>query len=627
MKNLVLYFLFFTSIMAFAQNRSIQIIPQPVTVEELEGYFILEKNAIIGYNKPEAKQVAEMLAKKLSIPTGFDLMVRQGSSGTIQLDLENMAEQKVGTEGYKLESSSRGVIISANQPAGLYYGIQTLLQLLPKEIESKTLTHIAWTIPAARITDYPRFGWRGLMLDVSRHFFTKEEVKQYIDEMSRYKYNVFHWHLTDDNGWRIEIKSLPKLTDVGAWRVERMGHFGEREAPKDGEPAIYGGFYTQEDIREIIQYAKDRFVTIIPEIDIPGHSMAALAAYPELSCTKNPDTKVNPGSNFAEWHGDGTFTMFIDNTLNPSDEKVYEFLDKVFSEVATLFPGDYIHAGGDECYKGFWEKDKGCQALMKKLKVNEVEKLQGYFMERVEKILNEKGKKLMGWDEILEGGISPGASVMSWRGIEGGIEAAHLGHDVVMSPTTFAYLDYTQGDPTVDPPIYANLRMEKCYSFDPVPEGVDSKYILGGQGNLWTEHLPTYRSVEYMTYPRAWALAEVFWSPKESKNWGNFIKRAENQFDRSDLAGVNYSKAIYDAIVKTRRENGKLILELSSEVPGLEIYYTLNGTMPDDHASKYVQSVKIPDGPVTLRVITYREGQPIGHLITLDRNMLEGRAR
>ena len=327
------------------------------------------------------------------------------------------------------------------------------------------------------------------------------------------------------------------------------------------------------------------------------------------------------------WPGDGTFTMFVDNTLNPSDEKVYEFLDKVFTEVADLFPGEYIHAGGDECYKGFWEKDKNCQALMKKLKTDDVEKLQGYFMERVEKILNDKGKKMIGWDEILEGGISPGASVMSWRGIEGGIEAAHLGHNVVMSPTTFAYLDYTQGDPTVDPPIYATLRMQKCYSFDPVPEGIDARYILGGQGNLWTEHTPTYRSIEYMTWPRGWALAEIFWSENESKNWENFIHRVENQFRRSELADVNFSKAVYDAIVRTYKKDGKLMLELASEVSGLDVYYTLNGTMPDDHASKYVQPVEVPDGPVTLRVITYRNGKPIGHLITLDRRTLEQRVR
>ncbi|MBR9999553.1 MAG: family 20 glycosylhydrolase [Cyclobacteriaceae bacterium] len=627
MKNLIFLLLMMTISMASGQNATIHVIPQPVSLQQLNGYYVLTGQTTIGYNRPEARNVAEMLASRIMIPTGFQPVVQQGSTGAIQLNLESLPEPGIGMEGYVLESSSKGIVIKANEAAGLFYGIQTLLQLLPEKIESRVAVDHTWIVPAVKITDYPRFGWRGLMLDVSRHFFTKEEVKKYIDEMVKFKYNTFHWHLTDDNGWRIEIKSLPRLTEVGAWRVPRMGYFNQREAPKPGEPATYGGFYTHEDIREIVKYASERFVTIVPEIDVPGHSMAALAAYPELSCTKDPDTRVNPGSNFAEWHGDGTFTMFVDNTLNPSDEKVYEFLDKVFTEVAELFPGEYIHAGGDECYKGFWEKDKDCQALMKKLKVTDVEKLQGYFMERVEKILSDKGKKLIGWDEILEGGISPGASVMSWRGMEQGIEAAHLGHDVVMTPTAFTYLDYTQGDPTIDPPIYATLRMEKCYGFDPLPEGVDPRYILGGQGNLWTEQLPTYRSLEYMTYPRAWALSEVFWTPAEAKNWEMFIPRVENQFGRSDIAGTAYSRAIYDAIVSTFRKDGKLMLDLRSEIPGLDIHYTLNGTMPDDHSARYVQAVEVPDGPVTLRVITYREGKPIGHLITLDRNMLEQRAR
>ena len=286
-------------------------------------------------------------------------------------------------------------------------------------------------------TDYPRFGWRGLMLDVSRNFFSKEDVKQYIDQMARFKYNTFHWHLTDDNGWRIEIKSLPKLTEVGAWRVPRYGQFSERAKPNPGEKATVGGFYTQEDIKEIIQYAADRNITIVPEVDVPGHSMAAIAAYPELSCTKDPNTKVNPGSSFSEWYGDGKFKMLLDNTLNPSDEKVYEFLDKVFTEIAALFPNPYIHVGGDECYKGFWTEDPGCQALMKKMNMKKPEELQSYFMKRVETILKSKGKKLIGWDEILEGGLAPEATVMSWRGIKGGIEAAKLGHDVVMTPNNF----------------------------------------------------------------------------------------------------------------------------------------------------------------------------------------------
>lgn len=625
MKKLLLL-LFLTSFaVVYAQKPAVQIIPQPVEMQMASGTFVLTNASTIGYDNQAGRQTAEMLAQKLALSTGFSLMPRELNNSSIQFILNKVPVTQLGNEGYTLESSSQGVVITANEPAGLFYGMQTLLQLFPKEIESKTAVSANWTVPAVKITDYPRFGWRGLMLDVSRNFFTKEEVKQYIDELSKFKFNTFHWHLTDDNGWRIEIKSLPKLTSVGAWRVPRFGQFGERSEPKPGEAATVGGFYTQEDVKEIIQYAKDRNVTIVPEIDVPGHSMAAIASYPELSCTKDPNTKVNPGSSFSEWYNDGTFKMRIDNTLNPSDEKVYAFLDKVFTELAVLFPNPYIHVGGDECYKGFWTKDPGCQALMKKENMTKPEELQSYFMKRVEKILKSKGKKLIGWDEILEGGLAPEATVMSWRGIKGGIEAAKMGHYVVMTPTTFAYIDYHQGEQTIEPTIYAGLRLNKCYSFNPVPEGVDAKYILGGQGNLWTEQVVTLHHAEYMTWPRGWALAEDYWSPDASKNWDNFIQRVEKQFERSDLEGVNYSTAIYDAIVNVRKSNGKMAITLASEVPGLHIYYTVDGAMPGIYSPEYTKPFDLPDGPVTLRVTTYRDGKQIGHLITLRPEELKKR--
>ncbi len=624
MKKLLSLLLFLASATVQAQN-PIQLIPQPVEVKPGSGVFSLSKSSTISYNKPEAATAAIMLAQKIDSPTGFVINAQEGAKGNIQFNLNTAPDLRLGKEGYTLEVTTKGVVLNANEPAGLFYGMQTLLQLLPKEIESKKRESANWVIPAVSITDYPRFPWRGIMLDVSRHFFSKEDVMAYIDEIARLKYNTFHWHLTDDNGWRIEIKSLPKLTSVGAWRVARAGHFGDRDDPKPGEAATYGGFYSHEDIKEVIRYAEARHVTIVPEIDVPGHSMAAIAAYPELSCTKNPNTFVNPGTNFADWYGNGTFKMKIENTLNPSDEKVYEFLDKVFSEVATLFPSPYIHVGGDECYKGYWKEDPGCQALMKKLGIRHVEDLQGYFMSRVEGILKAKGKKLLGWDEILEGGISPTATVMSWRGVKGGIEAAQMGHEVVMTPTTYAYLDYTQGDPTVDPPIYASLRCKKSYSFEPVPEGVDPKYVLGGQGNLWTEHVPTLRYAQYMTFPRAWALSEVYWSPKSAKNWADFSGRMESHFARADAADINYSRAVYDAMVKPLWKDGKLWLEMEAEVPNLDIYYSIDDTMPDSHSTKYTTPVALPDGPITLRVVTYRDGKPMGHLITLGRKVLEER--
>jgi len=617
MKKLIFLLLLFSLAMVYGQKPAIQLIPQPVEIQQSEGVFVLTKTSTIGFDSQESRKIAEMLSQKLNRATGFSFKPQQDKAGSIQFNLNKAPLAQIGKEGYTLVSSSKGVVITANKPAGLFYGMQTLLQLLPKEIESKTPITITWSVPSVKITDYPRFGWRGIMLDVSRNFFTKEEVKLYIDQIARYKYNTFHWHLTDDNGWRIEIKSLPRLTEVGAWRVPRFGQFGQRAEPKKGEAATVGGFYTQADIKEIIQYAQDRNVTIVPEIDVPGHSMSAIAAYPELSCTKDPDTKVNPGSSFSEWYNDGTFKMLIDNTLNPSDEKVYEFLDKVFTEMAVLFPNPYIHVGGDECYKGFWTKDPGCQALMKKMNMTHPEELQAYFMKRVEGILKAKGKKLIGWDEILEGGIGPEATVMSWRGIKGGIEAAKLGHDVVMTPTTFAYLDYQQGEQTIEPPIYSNLRLSKCYSYETVPEGVDAKYILGGQGNLWTEQVVTLHHAEYMTWPRGWALAEDFWSPKESKNWANFVLRVEKQFERAEIEGVNYSPAIYDAIINVRGKEGEMTLEMDSEVPGLDIYYTIDGAMPNIYSIKYSNPFKLPSGPITVRVVTYRNGKQIGHLITL----------
>jgi hexosaminidase len=615
---------------AQAQHPPIHLIPQPVALTQGSGSFPLTNTTSIAYTQPDGRAAADMLAKKLSAPTGFALNAKAGkaaATGSIQLVLNATPDNRLGGEGYRLEVTPKAIVVSANKPAGLYYGAQTLLQLLPADIESTSPVKRSWSVPSVQIMDYPRFGWRGIMLDVSRHFFPKEDVKRYIDELARLKYNTFHWHLTDDNGWRIEIKSLPKLTSVGAWRVPRTGDFGELAPPKPGEPATDGGFYTQDDIREIVRYAQERNVTIVPEIDVPGHSMAALAAYPELSCSNDTSVRVNPGSNFAQWFPNGTFKMFIDNTLNPSDEKVYTFLDKVFTEVAALFPGQYIHAGGDECYKGFWEKDPGCQALMKQQGFKHVEELQGYFMKRVEKILKAKGKRLIGWDEILEGGIAPDATVMSWRGIKGGIEAARQGHSVVMTPNQFVYIDFMQGDPTLEPPIYSTLRLKTSYNYEPVPDSVDAKFILGGQANLWTEAITTLSHAEYMSYPRCWALADVYWSPKASRNWEAFIPRMETQFGRADRAGINYARSTYDPIVTTTRNDSLLVATITTEIPGLDIFYTIDDSVPGRYATRYTQPIAIPEGPVTLRVISYRGGKPIGRMLTLKRDELKKRAK
>ena len=612
--------------------QDISIIPVPVSQQLGQGSFELSAATVlvVPSKQPAIQKIAGYFSDKIKPATGLTLKTSEttGNSSTIQFALNAKPDAKLGNEGYLLETNSTNVKISANTPAGLFYGVQTLLQLLPKEIESgKMQSQVKWQVPAVTISDYPRFSWRGIMLDVSRHFFSKEYVKEYIDQLARYKFNRFHLHLTDDNGWRVEIKSLPKLTQVGAWRVPRTGTFGSNDAPKPGEKASDGGFYTHEDIKELVQYAKERYVEIIPEIDVPGHSMAALAAYPELCVTKDTTIRVNPGSSFSKWFGNGKFEMYIDNTLNPTDEKVYQFLDKVFTEVATLFPYEYIHMGGDECYKGYWERDPGVQAFMEKNKLANGEELQSYFTKRVGKIIASKKKKMIGWDEILEGGIAPGAAVMSWRGTKGGIEASHLKHPVVMSPATQYYLDMVQGETSIEPPVYDIARLQDTYALSILPEGIDSTFVLGGQGNLWTEQIPTEPQVEYMTYPRAFAIAETMWSPKNKKEWNGFIGRVEDHFERFDEAGINYAPSVYDPIIKVKKNaDGQLAINLITEVPGIDIFYTVDNTIPNQHYPKYTETIVLPAGADMLRVITYRGNKPLGRLVSIKTEDLEKRA-
>jgi hexosaminidase len=627
-KILLLFSALLLAGIAYGQGDSdVALIPQPVSGNRLPGEFVLSHTPVVEA-EGAAVPIARMLGKKLADATGYEVVVKETVSkhtGTIRLSISDQPAS--GAEGYQLLVSPQGVVIHANAPAGLFYGMQTLWQLFPKEIESKLpVKRNDWRIPSISIADFPRFGWRGLMLDVARHFFTKQQVKDFIDHMVEYKYNVLHLHLTDDQGWRLEIKSLPKLTEVGAWRAERVGRWGEFTKPSPDEPKTYGGFYTQEDMKEIIRYASERFVTIVPEIDVPGHSLAAVASYPDLSCT--PGTyQVNSGERFMIWPGDGTFYGTLDNTLCPANDKVYDFLDKVFTEVAELFPGPYIHIGGDECYKGFWEKSDACKALVKKEKLKDVHELESYFVKRIEKIVNAKGKKLMGWDEILEGGLAPGATVMSWRGMKGGIESARQGHQVVMTPNDYTYVDLYQGDPVAEPPTYSMLRLNQSYKFDPLPPGVDVKYVLGGQANLWSERLTTVRHEEYMLWPRAFAVAESVWSPVTAKNWNSFVRRVEKHFERFDAAEINYSRSMYDPIFTTAKDSvGNLQIILSTEVEGLTIYYSFDETFPDKFYPSYTSPLSVPKDAANLRVITYRNGKPIGKMIMMPIAELQKRA-
>jgi hexosaminidase len=632
-KLLVASFFSGISLLVLSQTASINIIPIPASVTAKTGSFQLTDKSVIllASTDADANRVAHFLADALNTPTGYKIPVsKSGSGGAIKLVLLSSQDKSLGNEGYKLSVTTNEVTVSANKAAGLFYGAQSILQLLPKEIESKTVAKdVSWTMPAVEITDYPRFGWRGLMFDVTRHFFTKQEVKSFIDDMVKYKFNMLHLTLSNDEGWRVEIKALPKLTSVGAWNVKKVGTFGSFTPPADDEPRDYGGFYTQDDIKELVQYAKDRFVNILPEIDVPGHSLAAVASYPELSCTPGADKyKVRSGENFMDWSHGAPPIALIDNTLCPANDKVYDFLDKVFTEVAALFPFEYIHVGGDECPKNFWEKSDAIKALMQKEKLKTQEEVQSYFEKRVEKIVESKGKKVIGWDEILEGGLAPNAAVMSWRGIKGGIEAAKMGHEVVMSPTTYAYLDYMQGDAIIEPPVYATLRLQKSYEFEPVPDGVDAKYIKGGQANLWTEQVYNMRHVQYMLWPRAFATAESVWSPKEKKNWNDFESRVEKHFERYDVAEKKYAPSVFDPIFKaTKNGSGQIQVELSTEVQGLNIYYSFDNSFPDKFYPEYKEPLIVPKDASNLRVITYRNGKPIGRMMTMPVSELKKRAK
>ena len=629
-KTLILAVFFALSVTAFSQNKRISIIPQPAVLREGVGSFTIDANTaiVVGTNEPEAKKVAAMFNAELKKAAGFSLNI-ENAPRKKGIHFLLSPEEPLGNEGYRLAVTTEDISIFASKPAGLFYGLQTLLQLMPKEIESKEVVKdISWTVPAVNITDRPRFGWRGLMLDVSRHFFTVDEVKAFIDDMARYKYNLMHFHLTDDQGWRLEIKSLPKLTEVGAWNVKKTGRFNYFTPPADNEPRDFGGFYTQEQMKELIRYAKDRYVDIMPEIDVPGHSLAAIASYPDLSCT--PGTyKVNSGDPFMDWHNDGTFTARIDNTLCPANEKVYGFLDKVFTEVAALFPFEYIHMGGDECAKNFWEKSAEVKALMQREKLKDMHEVQSYFVGRVSIIVGSKGKKMMGWDEILEGGLVKDASVMSWRGMKGGIEAAKMGHEVVMTPTTHAYFDYMQGDAAIEPPVYASLRLKKTYEFEPLPEGVDPKLIKGGQANLWTEQIYNTRHMQYMLWPRAMAIAEAVWSPKQSRNWNNFVGRVEDHFGRFQQADRKYAPSMYDPAIKvSMNPKGTLLLDFETEIDGLTVHYSFDNSFPDYQYPAYGRtSIPVPVDAAPLKVVTYRAGKQLGRMMTISVEDLRKRVK
>ena len=512
------------------------IIPAPVKFEAHDGVFKLTPETCIA-SDAASKDTAAFLAERLSRATGYPLKTsvsevshRTFHSPVIFLTTKN-ASTNLGPEGYELLVTPAAVVIHAPTQTGLFYGAQSLLQLLPPEIFSTNrVTNVAWQIPCAQIKDQPRFAWRGFMLDVSRHFFTKPEVEQVLDLMALYKLNTFHWHLVDDQGWRIQIKKYPKLTEVGAWRDGVGFGLASNSTTAYDAHGRYGGFYTQRDIRDIVAYAAARHITIVPEIEMPGHSSAALKAYPQFACANALIAMPEKGGVF-----NGVYCA--------GNEATFAFLENILSEVTRLFPGKYVHIGGDEVDKTNWRNCPDCQARIKMENLNGERELQAYFIRRIEKIVNAHGKNLIGWSEIREGGLAPSAALMDWIG--GGAESAASGHDVVMTPTKFCYFDHYQSTNQAAEPkaIGGYLPLKRVYQFDPLPEKLAPEFqahVLGGQANLWTEYIPNFRQVEYMMFPRLGALSEADWSPKDVRDWDDFQTRAALNEKRLAVLGVNF---------------------------------------------------------------------------------------
>jgi len=507
------------------------IVPRPEHMTRLPGWFALDPSTPILLSDSQNAELAALGEQARAVvrdETGLDLRVAgQGDAARGAIALVHTPTADTIPGAYRLTVEPAGITVSAPTPAGLFYGLQTLRQLLPRDPDAGSEGG-AHSVPAVEIVDRPRFPYRGMHLDVGRHFFPAPFIKRYIDLIAMYKMNTFHWHLTEDQGWRIEIERYPRLTEVGAWRRETILEKNFDPYVGDGKP--YGGFYSKDEVRDIVSHARSRFVTIIPEIELPGHSTAALAAYPELACTEGPFEV-------------GTRWGVYQDVYCPKEE-TFEFLENVLDEVLALFPSQYVHIGGDEAPKTRWKESAVAQEVIGREGLADEAELQSWFIRRIERFLSSRGRRLVGWDEILEGGLPPDATVMSWRGMTGGIEAAMAGHDVIMTPTSHVYFDYYQGDPAHEPlAIGGYTPLEKVYAFEPVPDELspeEARHVLGAQGNVWTEYIKTPEHVEYMVLPRMIALSEVVWSPREARDWSSFLARLTPHLQRLDRLGVRY---------------------------------------------------------------------------------------
>lgn len=587
--NFLLIFLFFLGFIN-AQEQ-LNLIPYPQKVELKTGNFeINEKTLLVGDKKSnEYKYFTEKFKKIYSKDLSKNIKKVKPNfiSLVLHKDLKIDNKQELNSN-YILDVSDEIILVIGKNSEGVFQGIQTLLQLIETSKDGK--------IPALKIQDSPKFAWRGMHLDVCRHFFTVEEVKQYIDYLAMYKLNTFHWHLTDDQGWRIEIKKYPKLTEIGSKRKESMiGAYVDNTF--DGKP--YGPyFYTQKQIKDVVKYAQERHITVVPEIEMPGHDLAALSAYPELACTKGPFESAT------KW---GVF----DDVFCPKEE-TFTFLENVLDEVMTLFPSQYIHIGGDECPKTRWKECAHCQDLIKKNNLKDEHGLQSYFIQRIEKYVNSKGRKIIGWDEILEGGLAPNAAVMSWTGIKGGVEAAKSNHFAVMTPGSYCYFDHYQGDPQTEPNAFGGFTpLDKVYSYNPIPAELNSeqsKFILGVQANLWTEYILDFKQVQYMIFPRLFALSEVAWGTSKPYNYKEFESRVINHFKYLDKMDVNYAKSIYNINGKVVPAQNGVAYELSTSQNPNEIHFTIDGTVPTAQSSSYSNAIEVLK-PMTIKSAYFENGE------------------
>jgi len=568
-------------IVAFASGATAQsplpIIPWPRAIVQDSGSVTLARTIRVDARNPRALRAlqayaADMVQAELGWRPAATTQVRPPAGLTLRL---RAPDSILGAEGYRIWTQPGGVVIEAPTEAGLFYGLQTVRQLLH--------AGPAGTVPRVQISDSPRFSYRGMHLDVSRHFFDVAFVERYIDLLSRYKFNSFHWHLTDDQGWRIELTGYPKLTEVGSCRRETI--VGKNFNPYIGDSTRYCGYYTPAQVREVVAYAAARHVNVVPEIEMPGHAKAALAAYPELACTPGP-FEVS------------TVWGVEEDILCPK-ESTFAFLEGVLTEVMALFPGPYIHIGGDEAPKARWKNSDVAQSVMQRENLKNEEELQSWFTQRIERFLNAHGRRLIGWDEILEGGLAPEATVMSWRGVNGGIAAAQQGHDVIMTPTGAAYFDYAQGDPALEPfSAGGNLPLERVYAFEPVPSVLtpdQATHILGAQGNLWTEYIATPDRAEFMVFPRMLAMAEVTWSPASARDWERFVARLPEALAALDRLGVNYRVPSVLGLEQDRLTlSDTAVVLLRSPLPNGTIRYTLDGTMPTADSPVAPAALDIP---------------------------------